>query len=410
MAWQPPSKVGDRHPLIPAAKRKLSAGFSYGEALRGDVSDVYTPEFGAALVQYSRNVHDLVLAGRRRGPDVPTDGTFNWAHHDQMELEPNKPAAPVAQPLPKHRAIGYMWRGTGGVIGQDLVSQVCQGVADLVEEINPPWSATMGGIPVGVAGGVGDPSMWDAVQATVAWTQTDFIARRLVNPNIRVVLGGYSAGAIAAAMFRDWLLDNFPDNYVCSFSLGDPTRPVGGGFFGQPAPWGRGISTLSYGDPGDHRQCWLTNEGDMYAQIPGGVVGDIMDDIYEEVTRFAFRDILQVALRMVSMIPATAEKAGIPLPAVFAALAGGPVGLTMFAVPLLLSSIRGFIPGGDSDKLTGTAAAAKAATIGLTFLFQGTGPHIRYHVDAAWPGGPTFLDLARMHVRDWASRTPALTA
>lgn len=405
MAYQAPREVGDRHKLIPSAKKKL-AGNTYGQGIGADRSDVYTEAFGAALVQYGKNVHAAVLAGRRRGPDVNTEGIFDWAIQDQMELEPKRPA-PVALPAHKDRALAYVWRGTGGIIGQDLVSLVCQGASDLVEEVNPPWEATMGGIPVGAAGGVGDPSMWQAVQETVAWTQADFIARQKANPKIRVVLGGYSAGAIVCAIFKAWLLEHFPDNYVCSFSLGDPTRPFGGGFYGRPAPWGRGISTLSYGDPRDPRHCWLTHEGDMYAQIPGGVAGDIMDDVYEEVTRFAFRDIAQVATRMVSTIPTIATKAGISLPAVFGALAGGPAGLLGYTLPLLRTSISGFIPGGDPDKLTGTAAAAKAATIGLGFLFAGTGPHIRYHIDEAWPGGPTFLQLATMHVRDWASRPAA---
>lgn len=404
--YQAPRKVGDRHPLIPAAKKKL-AGNSYGKAIGDDRSNVYTEAFGAALKTYGANVHAQVLGGRRRAPDVNVEGIFDWAIQEQMELESPKPT-PVAVPAPKNRAIGYVWRGTGGLIGHDLVSLVLQGVADLVEEVNPPWAATMGGIPVGAAGGIGDPSMWSAVQETVAWTQADFIARHKANPRIRVVLGGYSAGAIAAAIFRAWLLEHFPDNYVCSFSLGDPTRPFGGGFFGRPAPWGRGISTLSYGDPNDFRHCWLTHEGDMYAQIPGGVAGDIMDDVYEEVTRFAFRDIVQVAGRMMQAIPTIAAKAGISLPGAFAALAGGPIGLVGFFLPPLIHAIAGFIPTGKkADELTGTAAAAKAATIGLQFLFQGTGPHIRYHIDEAWPGGPTFVDLARMHVRDWASRPAA---
>lgn len=145
----------------------------------------------------------------------------------------------------------------------------------------------------------------------------------------------------------------------------------------------------------------------MYTQVPGGVAGDIMDDVYEEVTRFAFRDIMQVTTRMVQAIPGIAAKAGISLPGAFAALAGGPFGIAAFAIPLMLTSIGGFIPGGDPNKLTGTAAAAKAATIGLKFLFAGTGPHIRYHIDEAWPGGPTFVQLCTMHVRDWCSRPAA---
>ncbi|AHJ86578.1 lysin B [Mycobacterium phage Jolie2] len=406
MAYQAPRKVGDTHPLIPAAKRKL-AGNSYGKAIGDDRSNVYTAAFGAALVQYGKNVHDAVLRGKRRSPDVNTVGVFDWAVQDQMELE-EKPAAPVAQPLPKDRAIGYVWRGTGGIVGQDIVYEVIRQCSDLVELVDPPWAATMGGIPVGTAGGIGDPSMWQAVQETVAWTQADFIARRNANPKIRVVLGGYSAGAIACAIFKAWLLENFPENYVCSYSFGDPTRPKGGGFFGMPAPWGRGISTLSYGDPNDYRHCWLTHEEDMYAQIPGGVAGDIMDDVYEEVTRFAFRDIMQVAMRMMTALPKIAEKAGISLPAVFASLAAGPVGLITFALPLLMGSIGSLInQDQDKDSLTGTPAAAAAAMIGLKFLFAGTRPHIVYHLDPAWPGGPTFVQLAVMHVRDWASRPAA---
>lgn len=145
----------------------------------------------------------------------------------------------------------------------------------------------------------------------------------------------------------------------------------------------------------------------MYTQVPGGVAGDIMDDVYELVTKFAFTDLMQVTTQMVQVIPAVAQKAGISLPGAFAALAGGPFGLAGFALPLIITSIGGFLPGSDPNTLTGTAAAAKAATIGLKFLFAGTGPHIRYEFDEAWPGGPTFVQLCAMHVRDWCNRTAA---
>ncbi len=399
MAWAPPSKVGDRDPGIVAAKAALRR-YSYGQNL-GD-SDEYTGAFGASLVRFQTIVHREVLAGTRLTPDVNTDGVLDWATKVQLGTFP-RAAAPA--PPARKRFPFYVFRGTGGIIGQDLVSLVCQGAADLVEEINPPWPATMGGIPVGVAGDIGDPSMWAGVQVAVAAAQADFLARHRADPTVKVGVGGYSAGAVAAAVFKAWLLANFPDNYLCSFSLGDPTRPVGGGFYGQPAPWGRGIGSVLYGDPTDWRHCWLTHEGDMYAQIPGGVVGDIMDDVYDEVTRFAFREIPQATLRIVSMIPAVATKAGIQLPAAFAALAGGPAGLALYALPLLIQSLGGFIGSHDrAEELVGTAAAAKAATIALTFLFQGTAPHIRYHLDPAWPGGPTFVQLAVQHVRDYAQR------
>ena len=403
MAWKPPSKVGDRSPDIPAGKAKLSR-FSYGQNL--GATDEYTAEFGAALKEFGRRVHGEVIKGKRMAPDVNTVGEYDWAIKVQLGVIDRAPAGPVNAPRKRHPA--YVFRGTGGVIGQDLVSLVCQSVTDLVEEINPPWAATMGGIPVGTAGNINDPSMWTAVQGTVAWTQNDIIGRIRANPKIKIIVGGYSAGAIVAAIVIDWLKKNYPDNYLCSFSFGDPTRPFGGGFFGRPPAWGRGISTISYGDPTDWRHCWLAHDGDMYTQIPGGVAGDIMDDIYEEVTRFAFTDLMAVTLRVVTAIPTVMTKAGIPLTGVLSAMAGGLPGIILFGFTNLLASLGGLIPGGKpDDQLTGQAAAARAAVIAVTFLFQGTGPHIRYHLDAAWPGGPTFLQLAQQHVRDWASRHPA---
>ena len=135
MAYEAPRKVGDTHKLIPAAKAKL-AGNSYGKAIGADRSTTYTAAFGAALVQYGKNVHDAVAKGKRRTPDVNTAGVFDWAIQDQMELE-TKPAAPEAQPLPKGRAIGYVWRGTGGIVGQDYVYQVLQQCSDLVDLVDP---------------------------------------------------------------------------------------------------------------------------------------------------------------------------------------------------------------------------------------------------------------------------------
>lgn len=399
MAWKPPQKLGDRDPSVAAAKQKL-AKYSYGKGLGSD--PVYTADFQKALLHYQSVVHGEVIQGKRPPPDLNTLGILDWATKVQLELIPR---ANVPGP-PKLRHPFFVFRGTGGIIGQDYVSLVCQGASDLVEEINPNWPATMGGVPVGTAGGIGDPSMWAGVQIAVTDAQHQFLMMKQTRPNVHVGIGGYSAGSVAAAIFRQWILDNFPHNYLCSFSFGDPTRPVGGGFFGQPAPWGRGISSTHYGDPTDFRQCWLTNEGDMYAQIPGGVCGDIMDDVYDQVTQFAFTDIAAASFRMIAEIPVVAQKAGIALPSAFDEMSN-PIGsLLGLGLPLLIGSIGALIPSADhGDSLTGTAAAAKAAVLALTFMFQGTAPHVRYHVDEAWPGGPTFLDLARMHVRDWAART-----
>ena len=81
------------------------------------------------------------------------------------------------------------------MIGQDYVSRVCQGVADLVEEVNPAFAATMGGIPGGTAGSPADPSMAHAVELAVADAQAITLARLGERPNLKIVTGGYSAGA-----------------------------------------------------------------------------------------------------------------------------------------------------------------------------------------------------------------------
>lgn len=408
MAWQPAQQPGDVDPLISDAKREL-AKYSYGRGL--GTSDEYTHEFGVALVQYGKAIHDQVIKGRRTPPDPNTRGVFDWAIKRQLGLIGEPTTGVITKPRVRHPF--YVFRGTGGIIGQDPVSRVCQGAADLVEEINTPWDATMGGIPVGATqGGIGAASMWGCVQKALPIAQADFIARRKVNPRIKAGVGGYSAGDVIAALFEQWILDNFPENFLCGFRLGSPTRPAGGAFFAAPVvPWGNGIADFTQGDPHEWRTIWLTHEGDMYAQIPGGKVGEMMELFYRLATRFAFSDLMGSMREGVTMLPKAIELAGIEVPEVLAALSGGIPGLFGFGFMKLMAALPGLIPTGTPlEQLTGTAAAAAAARLALTFLFQGTGPHIRYEWDPVWPGGPTFVQLGVQHVRDWASRPENRTA
>ncbi|OBJ41334.1 hypothetical protein A5630_23120 [Mycolicibacterium mucogenicum] len=262
------------------------------------------------------------------------------------------------------RHLAIVFRGTGGIIGQDYVSRVCQGVSDIVEEINPEFDATMGGIPVGAANGLGGKSMRRAVDEAV-WDATGIIMHALhLNPKRKIIVGGYSAGAVAAARVRKWLLTNFPDNYLCSFSIGDPTRPAGGAFYkGVPCP-GRGISTWKYGDIRDYRHCWLAAPGDMYTSVPDNRIGDIMDTAYEIVSGFQLSDPFGTAQRIGEQIPVILGEAAL-------------------------------------DPL----AAFRAMGIAAQFVSEGTAPHIQYEFREVWPG-KTYLDLAIQHVRDWASRYP----
>lgn len=308
--------------------------------------------------------------------------------------------------------VAIVFRGTGGVIGEDLVSLVCQPFTDIIVEENPQWPATMGGFPVGTAGGFNDVSMAKAVQIGFSSGQAMFGKYKSANPNIKVVVGGYSAGAEPAALLRQWIQRYHPENYLCSFSFGDPTRPAGGCFYnGIPTP-GRGISTWHYGDVSDWRHCWLANPGDMYTSVPDGPVGDAMDTAYTIVKNTQFTDPLATGMTILQQIPVILKEAGIELPSILGALMGGPVTLVGWMVPLLLGALQGIVGGlaglPDANK-AGTAAAAEAAIIALKFVAAQppTRPHISYHIDKV-PGlnGMTFLDLARQHVHDWAITVP----
>lgn len=324
-----------------------------------------------------------------------------------------------------------MFRGTGGIIGEDYVSRVCQALGDLIEEVHPAFPATMGGLPVGAAGGINDPSMARGCDIAFEDAKQIFLKRYALDMNVRVVVGGYSAGAVAAALFREWLLKYYPRNYVCSFSFGDPTRPSGGAFFaGKPAP-GHGISTWRYGDIKDYRHCWLSQPGDMYTSVPEGDTGLILGDFYDIITKVelsnvigtfgaileALPDLLVHAgildgdrgrpdtsglVELVSiaskLFPATPAKPGDPLGSLLANMSKAgidPIGQLFRAVVGLLD--------GEPD---GLAAAINAAIVAIKFVASQppTGPHITYEFERPPGYGGTYLDLAIQHCRDWLTR------
>lgn len=402
MAWEGwgPGSSGD-----PVAKVKaiIKKRFSYGKSL-SDGPD-YLDSDQAPIAEYQRRIHAEILAGKRQPPDPRTDGRIDWATQVQLGVIMPGPTAP---PIPKNRHLAVVFRGTGGIIGQDLVSLVCQANATLVEEINPDWPATMGGFPVGTAGGIGDKSMNHCVQIGRAAGQAVIIDALRINPNRKVIIGGYSAGAVPAALLRQWLLATFPDNYLCSFSFGDPTRPPGGCYYnGVPAP-GRGIGSWHFGDITDWRHCWLVAPGDMYGSVPDNDVGDIMETAYDMVTDVELSDPLGTAQAIIPKIPEIMAEAGVSLPSVFTALGSGLPGLVGFGLPLLIGGLQGIIAtatGGTGANLTGPAAAAQAALIALQFVTAQppTAAHIEYHLREVWPG-QTYLGLGCQHVRDYASR------
>jgi peptidoglycan hydrolase-like protein with peptidoglycan-binding domain len=388
-----PYKLGDHGPEITAWQQWFNR---YARAYAPGVDGYFGSDEVNSVSTMQRNVR----------PPQPVTGVFDQKLADAVGFKP--PAAPQ----PRKRVLGVVFRGTGGIVGKDLVSLTCQGAVDLVEEQNPPWAATMGGLPVGVAGGVSDPSMDKAAAAASIAGKAMVDQRIKADPTLGIVIGGYSAGAGPAAEVREYVKAKYPKNYVCSFSFGDFVRPPGGCYY----PWGpgvdpggQGIGMTHSGDVTDPRHCWLSNHTappgmgvDIYTIVPLGVVGDLMRHCEDMVGEFSFTDMMTWLQALIRDIPIVVADAGITMPAVLKGLSSGPAGFAGFLLPLLISSLSGFIGGGNPDTLTGTAAAAKAAVIALTFLFAGTGPHIRYHIDEVWPGC-TYLQLAIQHVRFWST-------
>lgn len=306
---------------------------------------------------------------------------------------------------PKRKHLAVVYRGTGGIIGEDYVSRVCQGVSDLVEEINPEFPATMGGIPVGAAGGPNDPSMARCVKIGVDDGKRIIDEAIRQNPNRKIVIGGYSAGAVAAALLIDWTKRTYPNNYLCSFSIGDPTRPVGGAFYGgKPAP-GHGISSTLYGDPNDYRHCWLAAPGDMYTSVPDADSGKILQDFYDIISNVELSDPVKTFNTILDEIPQIFSRVGVDVDDLLKMLGSnpndpfGPILNSGFNI--VVSSIIGAISG----KQRGIGAVIEAIVVALKFVAEQppTAPHIQYEFREVWPG-MTYLDLAIQHVRDWSTR------
>jgi peptidoglycan hydrolase-like protein with peptidoglycan-binding domain len=305
---------------------------------------------------------------RRLG--LPQTGVFDEHTAELAEYRADGNYAPPTPIRPQFsgRHLALVYRGTGGEIGKDIVSQVCQGATDLLEERNPDWDATIGGIPVGTAPIGPGLSMNRAAQAGFEAGKAEFLDRRRDVPDIKVVIGGYSAGAVVAALLRQWIQANYPNNYLCSFSFGDPTRPVGGAYYGGLAAPGRGIGSWRYGDTGDFRHCWLADPADMYTSVPDNNTGAIMSTAYDIVTNVQLSDPLATAQAIAEKVPAIVDQ---------------------------------FF----TDPLAGLDAIGRAGR----FVIDGTRPHIEYHLREVWPG-QTYLGLAVQHVRDWCSRVAPATA
>lgn len=321
----------------------------------------------------------------------------------------------VVKPPPPKRHAMLTFRGTGGIIGQDYTSVIAQNSP--VDEVPMDYAAAMGGLPVGAAGGPGDPSGSQCVDQAYVMGR-DWIR---ANPTRSFVLGGYSLGAIPVSLLRrslepDGELADFKKNLVCGVTLGNPSRAFGHTYYLGAIPNGQGISDFHLGDYilKDWQWCDLAHPDDLYTNTPLGATGDIIEQFYKIIMGTAVSDPVGTFGRMLppliqaveDALGATPGGSGNPAGLWTTLLAGAVGGVASMGAVMgaMLPMLMGMLTGASTGP-TGPVAAIQAMILAIKFFASGTGPHVQYHVNEVWPG-QTYLGLGIQHVRDWSARTP----
>jgi hypothetical protein len=343
-------------------------------------------------------------------------------------------------------------RGTGGIIGLDYTSQIAQALPGLYHEHPIDYAATMGGIPVGVAGAgpSGDECADQAEQMLID---------AVTGSTVTFAVTGYSLGTKGVVQFLNRLFDPAdPLNaqahrLVCVVLIADPWRPYGHTFYRGPIPDGQGIGT-PYFTMSDNainalgfRCCWLANHTDLYTNAPRGGTGQVLADIEQIVLTTEMSDPLGTIARAIPYLLQLVEKDGglqtllpgaasiapaLPgavapvlgaLPtalvdptALLGGIAAGAIALTPvlvgFLLPILESGFTGLLDGIASNGANlppGIAADVQAAVLALKFYGSGIAGHLHYH-DTRWGIGPqTYLQLGIQHCADWGRQVPVAT-
>ncbi len=402
--------------------------------LTGKLHDKYQWARDLGVVQQPN--YDTTVAAavaefcQRSGLPTLTDSTGNAVANLAMRtrLGSYPPPAPPTHAL-------FTVRGTGGIIGQDYTSQIAQALPGVYHEHPIDYLATMGGIPVGVAGA--GPSGDECA---------DQAERMLIDAvegsNVSFAIAGYSLGTKGVVQFLNRLFDtNDPLNahahrLVCVVLIADPWRPFGHTFFLGPIPAGQGIlapfftmsdaATAALG----WRCCWLAAPGDMYTNAPLGATGQVLADVGSIVLETQVADPLATIQRAIPHLLQIVEKDGgfqsvlggsasnglLNIGGLLTGIAGGTtvltIGLVGLLLPVLESGFQGLIAGisGNGSNLPpGVAADVQAAILALKFYGSGIWPHVHYH-DTPWGIGPqTYLQLGIQHANDWGTRTAVLT-
>lgn len=341
-------------------------------------------------------------------------------------------------PPPTHAMLSV--RGTGGIIGQDYTSQIPAALPGVYHEVPMDYPATMGGLPVGVAGAgpSGDDAADAAEQLLTAW---------VLNNTGTFAVDGYSLGTKGVIQFLNALCDptnalyEHRDRLVCVVLVADPWRPFGKSFYLGPICSGQGIGapyfTMSAAAQEflGWRCCWLAQENDMYTNAPLGAVGQVLADVEQIILGLSMSDPLATMSLLVTYLWKIVSKDGglqsvLGLPAgtttnepggqttidPLGGLLGGIInGNTILSIPiagLLIALIEGLIAGiqGYGQNIEpGVEADTQAAIIALKFFGGGIVGHLTYDVDP-WSGNSpqTFLQLGIQHAADWGTRVPVL--
>jgi hypothetical protein len=332
-------------------------------------------------------------------------------------------------PPPRHAMLTV--RGTGGLVDADPTSWIADASSNHYE-VPIMYAATMGGIPVAVAGaGPSGNECADQVHQML----TDWVLTHTGTFS----LSAYSLATKGVHMFLNDitnpghpLFKHLP-RLVCVILIGDPWRPFGHSFYLGPIPAGQGIGT-PYFTLSERaiktlgwRICWLTNPADLYANSPLGGTGQVLADVEEIILGFSMADpmgTMMLALQqlmkiltqdagLMEMLPGGGLLGGGGLPGILTGVAGGSTAMTMglagLMLPLIIGGFQGLIAGvsGNGQNLPkGPAADAQAAILALKFFGSGIRGHVSYHVDQWGIGPQTYIDLGIQHSNDWGALTP----
>jgi hypothetical protein len=367
------------------------------------------------------------LIADKYGMTVPVDlngkAVANLAFRQKIGAYPPPPP-------PTHAM--FTVRGTGGVIGQDYASWIPNALPGLYHEHPIDYAATMGGLPVAVAGA--GPSGNECAEQ-VHQMLTDAV----MGSTVTFGISGYSLATKGIHMFLNDItnpahpLFQHLHRLVCVVLIGDPWRPFGHSFYLGPIPSGQGIGTPYFTlsqraiETLGWRICWLTNPADMYGNSPLGGTGAVLADVEEIILGLSMADpmgTMMLALQqmmkiltqdagLMEMLPGGSLLTGGGLAGLMTGVAGGSTlmtaGLAGFMLPLFMGGFQGLfagISGNGQNMPKGPAADVQAAILALKFFGSGIHGHVSYH-DTPWGIGPqTYIDLGIQHSRDWGLNTP----